>query len=610
MAWRARLHVPGGMRRAGAWVTMVVMLCLSSAAGECLNHISVAGGLLVRGAGDSFSVMVAVNETEAVGHLLYWVTWDEDVTPSIPTQGDFANYFHVGNSSAREWRVTVKESLVGLPDSPLLKTIISTSVVFPAFSDGDMCSLVLSHHLQDDNTQAPVVEASSWFLHIPKDYPTGTPLQGLTVTVTDKDAATPNNLMEVDVEGVCPLAAEGRQYGGVAGEHHPVHFHLISRLEELVNQTLSCTIKVTDMGSPPLFSRSLLTVHVLEDLPTTTTTTPTTHSSTLEMELPFYLAEVWPGMEVGSFLNTFPAPVKVKGGDLMLPQVTYTIRNAWPGINGAEVFAINSLTGQVSLARELDGSWAAGCDDTSSFVPLVIQAQDQRGRVTIAILQVTMKPQGTASTRTLPSTTTAPSHHHDSSTACPCLAFRSRGQRRLSFTRLSYTAEVFSTDTFVGRVEARLGARGGLVRYSWASPTNVTSFIINSNSGVITIGPSGVPPGRHLLAVRAAAGCLHATAQVSVRVLEKEEEKPDGSSRLSRVRTESICEPCELLGLQVAVGVLAALLGVALIAAGVLGVLVYRRRKAREAKARTEVKHISTLGSAYPNLSFSRESQE
>ncbi|XP_045129238.1 uncharacterized protein LOC123514993 isoform X2 [Portunus trituberculatus] len=479
MACRTRLWVSRG-RRAGAWVAMVVMLCLSSAAGECLNHISVARGLVVRGAGDSFSVMVAVKETEVVGHLLYSVTWDEDVSPSIPSQGDFANYFHVDNSSAREWRVSLKESLVGLPDSPLLK-----------------CSVVLSHHLQDDNTQTPVVEASSWFLHIPKDFPIATPLQGLTVTVTDKDATTPNNLVEVDVEGVCPLVAGKRQYGGVAGEHHLVHFYLTSPLEELVNQTLACTIKVTDMGSPPLFSRSLLTVYVVEDLPSTTTTATTTTSNTLEMELPFYLAEVWPGMEVGSFLNMFPAPVKVKG-DLMLSQVTYTIRNAWLGVNGAEVFAINSLTGQVFLARKLDDSWAAGCDNTSSFVPLVIQAKDQSSRVTTAVLQVTMKTQGTTSTGTLPSTTPAPSRHHDSSTACPCLASWSRGQRRLSFTRLSYAAEVFSTDTFVGRVEARLGTRGGSVRYSWASPANVTSFIINSISGVITIGPlrsaTGSPP--------------------------------------------------------------------------------------------------------------------
>ncbi|MPC83246.1 hypothetical protein E2C01_077951 [Portunus trituberculatus] len=94
-------------------------------------------------------------------------------------------------------------------------------------------------------------------------------------------------------------------------------------------------------------------------------------------------------------------------------------------------------------------------------------AQDQSGRVTTAVLQVTMKTQGTTSTGTLPSTTPAPSRHHDSSTACPCLASWSRGQRRLSFTRLSYAAEVFSTDTFVGRVEARLGTRGGSVRYSW-----------------------------------------------------------------------------------------------------------------------------------------------
>ncbi|MPC95851.1 hypothetical protein E2C01_091080 [Portunus trituberculatus] len=50
------------------------------------------------------------------------------------------------------------------------------------------------------------------------------------------------------------------------------------------------------MGSPPLFSRSLLTVYVIEDLPSTTTTATTTTSNTLEMELPFYLAEVWPGM--------------------------------------------------------------------------------------------------------------------------------------------------------------------------------------------------------------------------------------------------------------------------------------------------------------------------
>ena len=67
----------------------------------------------------------------------------------------------------------------------------------------------------------------------------------LQVTVTDKDAATPNNLVEVDVEGVCPLAAEKRQYGGVVGEHHLINFYLTLPLEELVNQTLACTIRVT-----------------------------------------------------------------------------------------------------------------------------------------------------------------------------------------------------------------------------------------------------------------------------------------------------------------------------------------------------------------------------
>ena len=74
-------------------------------------------------AADTLSVKVLVRETEAVGHLLYWVTWDEDVTPTIPDQGDFASYFHVDDSAAREWSVTVKESMIGLPDYPILKVV-------------------------------------------------------------------------------------------------------------------------------------------------------------------------------------------------------------------------------------------------------------------------------------------------------------------------------------------------------------------------------------------------------------------------------------------------------------------------------------------------------
>lgn len=73
------------------------------------------------GAADTLSVTLLVRETEVVGRLLYQVTWDEDVSPPIPNQGDFVNYFHVDDSAARELRVTVKESLIGLPDYPSRK---------------------------------------------------------------------------------------------------------------------------------------------------------------------------------------------------------------------------------------------------------------------------------------------------------------------------------------------------------------------------------------------------------------------------------------------------------------------------------------------------------
>ena len=97
----------------------------------------------------------------------------------------------------------------------------------------------------------------------------------------------------------------------------------------------------------------------------------------------------------------------------------------------------------------------------------LLQAQDSSGSVSTAILQVVMRTQDTSIPHPQHFTTPGPPCRPASSTACPCLATRSRGRPRLSFTRLSYAAEVFSTDTFVGRVEASVGGRGGRVRYSW-----------------------------------------------------------------------------------------------------------------------------------------------
>ena len=70
----------------------------------------------------------------------------------------------------------------------------------------------------------------------------------------------------------------------------------------------------------------------------------------------------------------------------------------------------------------------------------------------------------------------------------------------------------------------------------------------------------------------------HIHTQVSVRVLgEEKEEKGGGGNWLRWIRTVCTCEPSDLLGLQVAIGVLASLLGLGLIAASVSGVLLYRR---------------------------------
>lgn len=72
--------------------------------------------------------------------------------------------------------------------------------------------------------------------------------------------------------------------------------------------------------------------------------------------------------------------------------------------------------------------------------------------------------------------------------------------------------------------------------------------------------------------------------QVMVQVLEGEEEEKtmtqngdDGVFTVLRSDSLRTCDPEEMLGLQVAVGVLASLLGLVLIAAGVAAVLLYRR---------------------------------
>lgn len=71
--------------------------------------------------------------------------------------------------------------------------------------------------------------------------------------MTDNDAAAPNNLMEVGVEGACPLAAaaeaaataETGRYGGAAGQRHTIRFHLTSLLHDLSNETFTCVLRVT-----------------------------------------------------------------------------------------------------------------------------------------------------------------------------------------------------------------------------------------------------------------------------------------------------------------------------------------------------------------------------
>lgn len=80
-----------------------------------------------------------------------------------------------------------------------------------------------------------------------------TPFTALKVTVTDNDAGAPNNLMELAVEGECPLAAaaaatartEAGRYGGAAGLRHTVRFHLTSPLHDLGNVTFTCVLRVT-----------------------------------------------------------------------------------------------------------------------------------------------------------------------------------------------------------------------------------------------------------------------------------------------------------------------------------------------------------------------------
>lgn len=671
MCWPGREQVCVAGRRAGVVAAVLVMLlCAGSAAGHCLSHISVTGEAMVTGNADTVNVTLLLRETTEVGRLLYRLAWGEEVAaPNIPEPEEFASYFLVDNSVAGELRVLLKRSLVGLPDYPMLKTDFSTLVALPAFSDGRQCLVRLSHLLQDDNTHAPDVEASLSFLQVAKSFPAATPLQGVTVTVTDNDATAPNNLMELGVEGACPLAVaaaaettagtEAGRYGGAAGQRHTVRFHLTSPLHDLGNETLTCVLRVTDLGSPPLSSTVTFTLQVVDEESPITSSINT--DTPLHLALPFYLAEVWPGMDAGTPLTTSPESVGVQGGDPTLQEVTYTLRDAWPG-NGTEYFAINSATGQVRLRRTLDATVPTADGGNGGFVPILIQAQDSSGRVSTAVLQVRMSslvnPKQTThdlqpSSRLVssshpqpsqshlhPSTLASPSQpnsfihpakvslpdtsshpqaltHTDSLAACLCPSPSSRGRARLDFSRLSYAAEVFLKDTFVGRVEARVvGLHGGLVHYSWAPGTNTTSFLVNGTSGVISVAPAGVSPGQHHLTIRATAGPLTTTAQVTVRVREEVEEKKtkkkkqddDGDVFIGLLSGyQKTCDPEELVGLKVAVGVLAALLGVVLLAGCVVGALLYRRRKAR---ARTEVKHISTLGSAYPNLSFSRDSPE
>ncbi|XP_069164416.1 protocadherin Fat 4 isoform X3 [Procambarus clarkii] len=383
---------PGGGGRSPSSTTLraaaiLILLAIfpSSVKSACIDHFVISSEATLNGMGTNLILSMNVDEEAGVNTELYTLSWDETITYEDPVNTEFNQYFTVDSSGPSSLTTTVKTSLHGVPDYPNNIILIEGIVTFSQFSNGDTCSIQMSHTIIDENTETPATDQSTYALNLREDYPVNLPIYTLTVSVRDDDGSSPNNLFTVAVEG-CPLRATLDQYGGASGSPQPVQFLLTSKLDFETQETYTCSVTATDQGVPPRTSTASTITLTVEDEP----------DEPPKFTYDYYYTQVISSQSSVKPLEMEPGDILAQDGDTTINSpITYTMRDARSDVPGTNYFTINADTADVTITTDLDDTIL-----TFMSVTFIITGTDTSGTSSSVTLRVDLPPVSTTTVST------------------------------------------------------------------------------------------------------------------------------------------------------------------------------------------------------------------
>nr|XP_045611647.1 protein dachsous-like isoform X6 [Procambarus clarkii] len=540
---------PGGGGRSPSSTTLraaaiLILLAIfpSSVKSACIDHFVISSEATLNGMGTNLILSMNVDEEAGVNTELYTLSWDETITYEDPVNTEFNQYFTVDSSGPSSLTTTVKTSLHGVPDYPNNIILIEGIVTFSQFSNGDTCSIQMSHTIIDENTETPATDQSTYALNLREDYPVNLPIYTLTVSVRDDDGSSPNNLFTVAVEG-CPLRATLDQYGGASGSPQPVQFLLTSKLDFETQETYTCSVTATDQGVPPRTSTASTITLTVEDEP----------DEPPKFTYDYYYTQVISSQSSVTPLEMEPGDILAQDGDTTINSpITYTMRDARSDVPGTNYFTINADTADVTITTDLDDTIL-----TFMSVTFIITGTDTSGTSSSVTLRVDLPPVSTTTVSTTDVTcpactcpamttqdeTTTPCPTEASTTTCPlcptdetttstlntcppvtCPSYTTTtedsSQQAPRFTKDAYSGETFPESKNVFQVSVYEDGSGG-TEFSWESGDD-DYFAINPTSGWITTKKDYTPPRIYELVAVASSISepqLKDRAQVTIKVV-------------------------------------------------------------------------------------------
>nr|XP_045611649.1 cadherin EGF LAG seven-pass G-type receptor 1-like isoform X8 [Procambarus clarkii] len=475
---------PGGGGRSPSSTTLraaaiLILLAIfpSSVKSACIDHFVISSEATLNGMGTNLILSMNVDEEAGVNTELYTLSWDETITYEDPVNTEFNQYFTVDSSGPSSLTTTVKTSLHGVPDYPNNIILIEGIVTFSQFSNGDTCSIQMSHTIIDENTETPATDQSTYALNLREDYPVNLPIYTLTVSVRDDDGSSPNNLFTVAVEG-CPLRATLDQYGGASGSPQPVQFLLTSKLDFETQETYTCSVTATDQGVPPRTSTASTITLTVEDEP----------DEPPKFTYDYYYTQVISSQSSVTPLEMEPGDILAQDGDTTINSpITYTMRDARSDVPGTNYFTINADTADVTITTDLDDTIL-----TFMSVTFIITAADTSGVTSLGVLDVG-------------------------------LPWSCSKDNALHFEQYRYATEVIKppVNDIVLKVKAVSNITDDVVTYGFESGDD-DYFAINPTSGWITTKKDYTPPRIYELVAVASSISepqLKDRAQVTIKVV-------------------------------------------------------------------------------------------